>query len=53
MSLKRYTPELRQRALLLYRAVNDIDHTKAQAMSLQTNRICQRFHKKFYSTVTR
>ncbi|SDG86887.1 hypothetical protein SAMN05428952_1001181 [Nitrosomonas sp. Nm132] len=25
--------------------INDIDHTKTQAMSLQTNSICEYFHK--------
>ena len=25
--------------------INDIDHTKIQAMSLQTNGICEYFHK--------
>ncbi len=29
----------------LYLAINDIDHTKTKAMSPQTNRICERFHK--------
>lgn len=29
----------------LYLAINDIDHTKTKAMSLQTNGIYERFHK--------
>ncbi len=29
----------------LYLAINDIDHTKMKAMSLQTNGICECFHK--------
>ncbi len=29
----------------LYLAMNDIDHTKIKAKSLQTNGICERFHK--------
>jgi len=29
----------------LYLAINDIDHTKTNAMSPQTNGICERFHK--------
>jgi transposase InsO family protein len=29
----------------LYLAINDIDHTKTKAMSLQTNGICERIHK--------
>lgn len=29
----------------LYFAINDIYYTKAKAMSLQTNGICERFHK--------
>jgi transposase InsO family protein len=29
----------------LYLAVNDIEHTKTQAQSPQTNGICERFHK--------
>lgn len=28
----------------LYLAINDIDHTKTKAMSLQTNDICEWFH---------
>lgn len=29
----------------LYLAVNGIEHTKTKAYSLQTNRICERFHR--------
>ena len=29
----------------LYLALNDIEHTKTKANSLQTNGICERFHK--------
>jgi len=29
----------------LFLAINDIDHTKTKAHSLQTNGICERFHK--------
>ena len=29
----------------LFLAINDIDHTKTKALSLQTNGICERFHK--------
>lgn len=29
----------------LYLAINDIDHTKTEAMSPQTNGICELFHK--------
>ena len=29
----------------LYLVVNDIDHTKTKARALQTNGICERFHK--------
>ncbi len=35
-----------------YLAINDIDHTKTKAMSLQTSSVCERFHRtilqKFY-----
>lgn len=41
----------------LYLAKNDIEHTKTKAMSLQTNGICERFHKtilnEFYQVVFR
>jgi len=30
---------------LLYLAINDIEHTKTQAKSPQTNGICERFHR--------
>lgn len=41
----------------LYLAIEYIDHTKTKAKSLQTNGICERFHKtiqdEFYSIVFR
>ncbi|WGM03260.1 IS481 family transposase [Arsenophonus nasoniae] len=41
----------------LYLAINDIDHTKTEARSPQTNGICERFHKtvlqEFYRVVFR
>jgi hypothetical protein len=33
----------------LYLAINDIDHTKIKAMSPQTNGICERFHKNYFT----
>ncbi|PMN00564.1 hypothetical protein BCT40_25410 [Vibrio lentus] len=40
-----YCGRVEQHDYQLYLAINDIDHTKAKAMSLQTNGICERFHK--------
>jgi hypothetical protein len=34
-----------QHEFQLHLAVNDIDHTRTKAQSLQTNGICERFHK--------
>ena len=33
----------------LYLAISDVDHTKTKAMSLQTNGICERFHKTIFN----
>lgn len=40
-----YCGRVEQHDYQLYLAINDIDHTKTKAMSPQTNRICERFHK--------
>lgn len=40
-----YCGRVDQHDYQLYLAINDIDHTKTQAMSPQTNGICERFHK--------
>ncbi len=40
-----YCGRVDQHDYQLYLAINDIDHTKTKAMSLQTNGICERFHK--------
>lgn len=40
-----YCGRIDQHDYQLYLAINDIDHTKTKAMSLQTNGICERFHK--------
>jgi transposase InsO family protein len=39
-----YCGRIEQHDYQLYLAINNIDHTK-KAMSLQTNGICERFHK--------
>ena len=41
-----YCGKVEQHEYQLYLAVNDIDHTRTQAQSPQTNGICERFHKK-------
>ncbi len=40
-----YCGKVEQHDYQLYLAINDIEHTKTKAMSLQTNGICERFHK--------
>lgn len=40
-----YCGKAEQHAFQLYLAINDIEHTKTQAQSPQTNGICERFHK--------
>ena len=40
-----YCGKVEQHDYELYLAVNDIDHTKTNAASPQTNGICERFHK--------
>lgn len=40
-----YCGKVEQHDYQLYLTINDIDHTKTKAMSLQTNGICERFHK--------
>jgi transposase InsO family protein len=40
-----YCSRVEQHDYQLYLAVNDIDHTRTKAQSLQTNGICERFHK--------
>jgi transposase InsO family protein len=40
-----YCGKVEQHDYELYLAINDIDHAKAKAASLQTNGICKRFHK--------
>jgi transposase InsO family protein len=40
-----YCGKAEQHAYQLYLAINDIEHTKTQAQSPQTNGICERFHK--------
>lgn len=40
-----YCGRVEQHDNQLYLAINDIDHTKAKAMSPQTNGICERFYK--------
>ena len=40
-----YCGRVDQHDYQLYLAINNIDHTKAKAMSPQTNGICERFHK--------
>jgi transposase InsO family protein len=40
-----YCGRAEQHAYQLYLAINDIEHTKTQAQSPQTNGICERFHK--------
>ncbi|MER3356528.1 MAG: IS481 family transposase, partial [Hoeflea sp. D1-CHI-28] len=41
----KYCGRVEQHDYELYLAVNDIDHTKTEAKSPQTNGICERFHK--------
>ncbi len=40
-----YCGKAEQHAYQLYLAINEIEHTKTQAQSPQTNGICERFHK--------
>jgi transposase InsO family protein len=40
-----YCGKVEQHDYQLYLAVNDIDHTRTEAQSPQTNGICERFHK--------
>ncbi len=40
-----YCGKVEQHDYQLYLAINDIDHTETKAMSLQTNGICERFHR--------
>lgn len=37
----------------LFLAINDIDHTRTKVKSLQTNGICERFHKTYCRSFTR
>ena len=40
-----YCGKAEQHDYQLYRALNDIDHTRTKAKSSQTNGICERFHR--------